>query len=459
MKKLFLSCSYLLPAVFAISQSIGIGTATPDSSAILDLKAIDKGMLIPRVSTTGRIAIKAPAKGLMVYDTTLNKFFYYTSALWAEVGNQPAHWSTLGNSNLPFGAAFGTNDATNLLFKVNGVQSGSILWGALATTSFGYLSAQNPSGSGSTAFGHLALQYVSTGSDNTAVGVNALRNTNTGHENTAMGSAAMILNTSGFQNTAVGAGALFNNNSNNVNTAIGYRALYQTTASDYNVALGAYAGANRNNGYNNVFLGANTDVPTYGLYNVILIGQGAAGTASSQVTIGNASTSSYRAYAGWTNISDGRFKKNVKEDVPGLAFVNQLRPVTYNLDATGVDQFLHRNIPAPAFRSAGAAKAHQQAMQEKEQQRITGFVAQEVEQAAKRNAFNFSGVDAPKNENDLYGLRYSDFVVPLVKAVQELSAINNQQQQKINELEKKLGDLQLLTEQMKTALQKLWPAN
>jgi trimeric autotransporter adhesin len=49
----------------------------------------------------------------------------------------------------------------------------------------------------------------------------------------------------------------------------------------------------------------------------------------------------------------------------------------------------------------------------------TGFIAQEVEVAAKSVGFDFSGVDAPKNENDFYGLRYAEFVVPLVKAVQE----------------------------------------
>ena len=35
--------------------------------------------------------------------------------------------------------------------------------------------------------------------------------------------------------------------------------------------------------------------------------------------------------------------------------------------------------------------------------------------------YDFSGVDAPKNDKDIYGLRYSEFVVPLVKAVQELN--------------------------------------
>jgi hypothetical protein len=33
-------------------------------------------------------------------------------------------------------------------------------------------------------------------------------------------------------------------------------------------------------------------------------------------------------------------------------------------------------------------------------------------------------VDAPKDSKQLYSLRYSDFVMPLVKAVQELSVEN-----------------------------------
>ena len=52
---------------------------------------------------------------------------------------------------------------------------------------------------------------------------------------------------------------------------------------------------------------------------------------------------------------------------------------------------------------------------------ITGFIAQEVEAAAKKHKYNFSGVDKPDNKDGLFGLRYSEFVVPLVKAVQQLS--------------------------------------
>ncbi len=67
--------------------------------------------------------------------------------------------------------------------------------------------------------------------------------------------------------------------------------------------------------------------------------------------------------------------------------------------------------------------------------RITsGFVAQEVEKAAQQLGYDFSGVDAPKNEKDVYALRYADFVVPLVKAVQELNVTNEELKNTVNEL-------------------------
>ena len=55
-------------------------------------------------------------------------------------------------------------------------------------------------------------------------------------------------------------------------------------------------------------------------------------------------------------------------------------------------------------------------MIEKEKIIFSGFVAQEVEKAAKEVNYDFSGVDKPGRENGLYGLSYAEFVVPLVKA-------------------------------------------
>jgi hypothetical protein len=73
---------------------------------------------------------------------------------------------------------------------------------------------------------------------------------------------------------------------------------------------------------------------------------------------------------------------------------------------------------------------------------MTGFIAQEVELAAQNLGFEFSGVDAPKNSKDLYSLRYAEFVVPLVKAVQELEQQNRSQKLVIEQLSDRLMSLE-----------------
>ncbi|MBW3518480.1 hypothetical protein [Flavobacterium sp. NKUCC04_CG] len=46
----------------------GVGTLTPDSSAVLDLVSANTGVLIPRIANI-ETAISNPANGLLVYDT------------------------------------------------------------------------------------------------------------------------------------------------------------------------------------------------------------------------------------------------------------------------------------------------------------------------------------------------------------------------------------------------------
>jgi hypothetical protein len=233
--------------------------------------------------------------------------------------------------------------------------------------------------------------------------------------NTGLGASALYANTSGVENTAVGFYALYQSASGGYNTAIGSQALYATNGASYNTAVGSHAGTTWNNGWNNVFVGANTDVSTAGLFNVVAVGQGTGVAASSTARFGNSATGSYGGWANWTNVSDGRFKKNIQNNVPGLEFILRLEPVTYNLDVSGISKALHEN------QGKEWGTSMKEAIAIKEAKVQTGFIAQEVEKIAKEIGFDFSGVDAPKNEHDLYGLRYAEFVVPLVKAVQELN--------------------------------------
>jgi predicted RNase H-like nuclease (RuvC/YqgF family) len=79
----------------------------------------------------------------------------------------------------------------------------------------------------------------------------------------------------------------------------------------------------------------------------------------------------------------------------------------------------------------------------------TGFIAQEVEAAANKISYNFSGVDKPKNDGDTYSLRYAEFTVPLVKAVQELSTENTQLKSDLAELKKQIEELKALVQATK----------
>jgi hypothetical protein len=159
------------------------------------------------------------------------------------------------------------------------------------------------------------------------------------------------------------------------------------------------------------------------------------------VRIGNVFVGSIGGQVGWTTLSDGRFKENVKEDVPGLAFITQLRPVSYQINRESVNDFTGLNA-GKQEQSAENTDIASDYKTEPLSKTTTGFIAQEVETAAKSIGFDFSGIDAPKNENDMYGLRYAEFVVPLVKAVQELNAIN--EAQKITNEELKAQNEQLM---------------
>jgi hypothetical protein len=358
------------------------------------------------------------------------------------MGDNSLYFNTTGNQNTALGYA-------TLTANTSGYNNTAIGFQSLRFNTTGYLNTangvsalfSNTSGDHNTAEGMESLYSNTTGSDNEANGYRALYSNTTGYYNTANGYDALYFNTTGSANTANGEGALSLNTTGGANTAEGFEALHNTGTSLYNTAVGYSAGSNHDNGYNNVFVGANTGTNGDGYYNDIAIGQGTTCTTSSQVIIGNPSTLYYRTYGAWLIISDGRYKKNIKEDVAGLAFINKLRPVTYNLDATGLDNILHKNVSADKQLTEWGKEIGDKALKEKEQIRYTGFVAQEVEKSAKELGFDFSGVNAPKNENDVYSLGYAEFVVPLVKAVQEQQKIIENQQQQIDDLRKELQSI------------------
>ena len=72
------------------SQNVAItddDTYTANSSSMLDVKSTTKGLLIPRLTTAQRVAIITPATGLLVFDTSLNGFYYYNGSAWINLSS------------------------------------------------------------------------------------------------------------------------------------------------------------------------------------------------------------------------------------------------------------------------------------------------------------------------------------------------------------------------------------
>jgi hypothetical protein len=85
-KVFFALCLFLIISSDVWSQNnVGIGTTTPDNSAILELYSTSHGFLVPRLTTTQRNAISSPATGLLIYNLDNQRFEYYNGTQWIGV--------------------------------------------------------------------------------------------------------------------------------------------------------------------------------------------------------------------------------------------------------------------------------------------------------------------------------------------------------------------------------------
>jgi hypothetical protein len=188
------------------------------------------------------------------------------------------------------------------------------------------------------------------------------------------------------------------------------------------VANGYYALSNNIDGNFNTAIGANADVSASFWGDATAIGANAIANGYDKVVIGGPYSGIIviGGYANWSNFSDGRFKENIQDDVPGLSFINKLKPVTYQINNEKLVNHITHLMPDSIASRYKKTNAEYATMHEK---RFTGFVAQEVEQAAKELGYDFDGVNTPRNETDHYSVSYASFVMPLVKAVQEQQVI------------------------------------
>jgi len=346
------------------------------------------------------------------------------------IGYNSSYFNTAGNQNVAIGMnTLGMNTTGSRIVAIgrealkNNTVDDNIAIGTYALFS-------NTTGEYNTVVGHSALGNNTIGHDNTGVGYKALYSNVSGHKNSALGYSVLYnnyggrtntacgyetaySNTSGNRNSVIGFQTFYNNTSGSRNVAVGYKALYYNQTGDYNTAIGSNAGS------------VNTETA---LENTTAIGNEASVTASNQIRVGNTSVSEIGGAVAWSVLSDKRFKSDIHDNVIGLDFILMLKPVTYQLDVEYINNFLGKPSTSESYANG----------LDREDELQSGFIAQDVEVAAVKCNFDFSGTDKPKNDHDNYSLRYALFVVPLVKAIQEQQYIINERAKVIEMLKAEL---------------------
>ena len=346
---------------------------------------------------------------------------------WSLFSNQSnnnvavGYWSLYNNEVGQNNTAIGT-EALRFNNAVGNVATGyrSLYSNTLGTynSAYGHQALYNNTlGTENTAFGDVSLYTNNTGHQNVAAGRAAMYSNTSGYLNAALGFAALYYNTTGFRNVALGVGALYYNNTGQSNVAIGNDALVYSGSGSFNTGIGRAASPNN---------GANPSNFTALGYNAGYIGSG-----SNTMEMGNTSIGWIGGQVGWsTYASDRRVKDNIQSNVPGLTFINRLNPVTYNLN-------IHRQNEICGI----VDTATWEGKYDIEKIVQSGFIAQEVERAAIETNYDFNGYTPPKGNAKMYSMQYSAFVVPLVKAVQELSAENTALKEEIARQSKLINEL------------------
>ena len=67
------------------STGVGVMSAQPHPSAVLEAASSTQGFLMPRMTATQRNAITAPASGLMIFNLTTGCFNHWSGAVWKEL--------------------------------------------------------------------------------------------------------------------------------------------------------------------------------------------------------------------------------------------------------------------------------------------------------------------------------------------------------------------------------------
>ncbi|MDP6583274.1 MAG: tail fiber domain-containing protein, partial [Anaerolineales bacterium] len=299
---------------------------------------------------------------------------------------------------------------------------------------------------------------MTSGADGTvAIGYQAGEDLTTAGGNLLIGSGAGKNMTDAYQNVCIGQDAgdalvsCDGSNSRSTNVLIGYKCTDNSTSGEVkkNVIIGANTSTNSTE---NVFIGSGVSDDTCsrsilighainggGGSNVYNISREGSPQGSNTIMLGNSDVDSsnglYCYDTGISSPSDRRIKENIVDLDYGLDFVNLLRPRKFN------------KIKPTEYPEEILEEKYKQEDLEKRQYAIDtstwvskgteeGLIAQEVKEAMESlGDIDFQGWQLGMNNTDQQTLSYVRFVIPLIKAVQELSEKNDELAAKVEALE------------------------
>ena len=204
---------------------------------------------------------------------------------------------------------------------------------------------------------------------------------------------------------------------------MGYQAGEGITTGGYNTLVGYQAGNGLTTGSSNVCVGKGTDTNANDDVNAITIGDGiTSGTNNFSFGKGsNVVSNDFSSNANWSRSSDVRKKREIYNQGLGLDFINDLRTVNFKWKPSNEfpkewnDYSEENNMDTDVI--------------------MHGFIAQEVKEALDKHANDIDKKFGGWSEG-VDGMQHTSremFVIPLIKAVQELSA-------EVKELKTKLED-------------------
>jgi hypothetical protein len=293
--------------------------------------------------------------------------------------------------------------------------------------------------------GAYCADAVTTGTANTYVGDSCAGIATTGSGNTGLGHHALSTLTTGANNVGIGyeagygTGGTFDSSGNvfigyragkavtsaDTCTAVGADALTALTTGDFNVAMGYQCGDNITTGTYNICIGKAADPSAADGDFQIVIGTAIAGTEDYQFSFGTTNsvvTNEFDTDAAWTRTSDRRKKRNIQEDKLGLDFINDLKTVTYQWRPSN-------EYPKEWNEYSEDSDINTDVV-------MHGMIAQDIKQALDNaECDTFAGWKERKDGSQVMSREM--FVIPLIKAVQELSAQVNELKDEIKTLKGK----------------------